>query len=162
MTATPAPEPLFATLRSAWDRWDPPPPDLAETILVALAMEDLDAQYELLTLVNRHDHLAGTRTGAGDAGRVLIEFRSASLAVLVRVSSEGGAQRIDGWVTPATGGTVTVVQGEASTTATLDAHGRFDVPSSGRGLTRLVVSPTSDADAPESAVAEFRTTLFEI
>lgn len=166
MTDTTAPDPLLATLRAAWGQWDPPPADLAETILVAIAMEDFDTDYELLSLVNRHDHLAGTRTGASDAGRVLIEFRSATLSVLVRVSAEGARhQRLDGWVTPAGGGSVTVVQGDTATTTPLDAHGRFEVPVTGRGLTRLVVQPDPGPDTtphPDADSPEFRTTLFEI
>lgn len=167
MNATPTPpgtptddrDPLFATLRAAWQEWDPPPPDLVDTILVAIALDDLDADYELLTLVNRHDHLAGTRH-APDADRVLIEFRSAALTVLVRVSHEtGGAQRLDGWVTPATGGSVTVVQGGHSAMAVIDSFGRFEVPGARPGLTRLLIAPHTD---PAPTPREFRTTLFEI
>lgn len=152
-------DPLFDTIRAAWQEWDPPPPDLVETILVAIALDDIDADYELLTLVNRHDHLAGTRH-TPDADRVLIEFRSAAITVLVRVSHEpGGEQRLDGWVTPASGGSVTVVQGDHSATAVIDSHGRFDVPGAKPGLTRLVIAPRAE---PAPVPGEFRTTLFEI
>lgn len=152
-------DPLLTAIHDGWARWDPPPQDLADTILVGLAMADLDADYELLTLVNRHDHLAGTRSASTDANRVLIEFRSGDLTVLVRVSQDhpSGVHRLDGWVTPASGGEVTVVQGDRATTVPLDENGRFAVPTAGPGLAQLIVRPVSDA-----ADGELRTTLFEI
>ncbi len=158
-TPPPPRDSLLEVIRAAWTRWDPPPDDLADTVLVGLAMADFDADYELLTLVSRHDHLSGTRSAPTDANRVLIEFRSSDLTVLVRVSQEDpdGVHRLDGWVTPATGGDVTVVQGEQSTTVELDANGRFAVPATGPGLTQLIVRPVADAVA-----TDFRTTLFEI
>ena len=159
MTDQNARDPLLSAIHDAWTRWDPPPPDLADTILIGLARADLDADYELLTLVNRHDHLAGTRSAPTDAHRVLIEFRSGELTVLVRVSQDAasGAHRLDGWVTPASGGEVTVVQGERATTVALDENGRFAVPTAGPGLAQLIVRPVTDA-----ADGELRTTLFEI
>ena len=153
-------DPLLDAVREAWCTWDPVPDDLADTVLVALAMEDLDAEYELLTLVTRHDHLAGTRSDTADE-RVLIEFRSKDLSVLVRVSREqAGSHRIDGWVTPASGGVVSILQDNEATTIPLDSNGRFDVPAVRQGLTRLIVAPGSIANAPSEG--EFRTTLFEI
>ena len=161
-------DPLFHAIRQAWTAWDPPPADLADTILIALATDDLDAQYELLTLVQRHDRLAGARgpgpddttaTARTETDRVLIEFRSGELSVLVRVShGEGGSHRLDGWVTPAASGRVTVIQGDSTATAAIDPTGRFDLPVTRHGLTRLIVQPV----APETTPVEFRTTLFEI
>lgn len=153
-------DPLLDAVREAWSTWDPAPDDLADTVLIAIAMDDLDAEYELLTLVNRHDQFAGTRSELTDE-RVLIEFRSKDLSVLVRVSRENtGLHRIDGWVTPASGGTVRILQDDDSTTIPLDSNGRFDVPTVKQGLTRLIVQPESIADAPSEG--EFRTTMFEI
>ncbi len=150
-------DPLVDVLREAWERWDPPPGDLADTVLVALALDDLEADYELLTLVVRHDQLAGTR-GDGDSDRVLLEFRSAKLSVLVRVGQETTrARRLDGWVTPATGGTVTIVQGEHTAMAVIETNGRFEFPTVGLGLTRLIIAPLA-----EHPLDQFRTTLFEI
>ncbi|MFP5415422.1 MAG: hypothetical protein ACLGHZ_00845 [Actinomycetes bacterium] len=153
-------DPLLDAVRDAWTAWDPAPADLVDTVLIALAMDDLDTEYELLTLVSRHDHLAGTRSDSTDE-RVLIEFRSKDLSVLVRLSRDpSGAHRIDGWVTPASGGTVSILQEEDLTTIPLDPNGRFDVPMVKQGLTRLVVQPESIAQTPFDG--EFRTTLFEI
>lgn len=163
-------EPLLDAVHHAWTRWDSPPDGLIETVLVALAMDDLEAEYELLTLVSREGTLAGTRSDVtGD--RVLIEFRSEAVTVLLRVSHErGGAHRLDGWVTPASGGAVTLTQGELSQSATIDVNGRFDLTSRTGGLARLIVQPTPDHDDPEhddpqhdpDRADEFRTTLFEI
>lgn len=150
-------DPLFDVLREAWERWDPPPGDLADAVLVALAVDDLEGEYELLTLVARHDQLVGAR-GDGDSDRVLLEFRSAKLSVLVRVGHEAArTHRLDGWVTPATGGTVTIVQGEHTAMALIEANGRFEFPEIEPGLTRLVIAPLA-----EHPLDQFRTTLFEI
>ena len=40
---------------------DPAPGDLAEGVLARLAVDDLETEYELLTLVERVDLTAGTR-----------------------------------------------------------------------------------------------------
>lgn len=149
-------DPLLDTVRDAWQRWDPLPEDLVDTVLVGLALDDLDAQYELLTLVTRNTDLAGARAVADE--RVLIEFRADGLSVLVRVSHHGSGRRLDGWVTPATGGTVGITHGERTTTVPIDGNGRFDLPDARPGLVRLVVHP----ELSDRTVAEFRTTLFEI
>lgn len=152
-------DPLLDAVRAAWERWDPPPADLADTVLVAIAMDDIDADYEFLTLVQRDAHLAGTRHD-GVSDRILIELRSGTLTVLVRVSREPtGTRRLDGWVAPASGGLVTLVQDDRSVAAVIDANGRFDIPDARPGLTRLVVSPDA---GPEAPLGEFRTTVFEI
>ncbi|MFV0451144.1 MAG: hypothetical protein ACK5LS_02695 [Propioniciclava sp.] len=159
MTTAPGDDALLAAVRAGWERWDPPPADLSETILVALAMEEVDDDYALLTLVQRSHQLVGARNDRTD--RVLIEFRSGALTVLVRVTQDDpDGLRLDGWVTPAGGGTVTITQGDATRTATLDEQGRFTLPVATHGLSRLVVA-TTDA-ASEAPASEFRTTLFEI
>jgi len=62
-----------------WDAYDPMPADLVEQVLVAVATEDLDAEYELLHLVSRTSELAGAR-GTGDA--LTISFSGEAFSLL--------------------------------------------------------------------------------
>ena len=85
---------------------DPAPDDLADGVLARLAVEDLEREYELLTLVERVDLAAGTRsatdtTTEGDDSTVALEFAGTSYRVLVRISTVDGHRRLDGWVVPA-------------------------------------------------------------
>lgn len=149
---------LFDTLRSAWSRWDPPPADLVDTILVSIAMDEIDHEYEALTLIARDTQLVGAR-GDSASDRVLIEFRAGDLTVLIRVSAHPDGHRLDGWVSPSSGGSVTLMQGDTATTTEIDRQGRFEVTTTISGLCRLAVTPQLDGRPPQG---EFRTTLFEL
>lgn len=155
---TPPRDELFDTLRTAWSRWDPPPADLVDTILVAIAMDDIDHEYEALTLVGSDSQLAGAR-GESASHRVLIEFRAGELTVLVRVGADPDGHRLDGWVSPSTGGSVTLMQGDTATIAEIDVQGRFEMTTAISGLSRLAVTPRLDGRPSQG---EFRTTLFEL
>ena len=74
---------LLGELAAMWEQRDPMPAGLVERVLVALATEDLDTEYELLHLVSRTDELTGAR-GGGDA--LTISFSGESFALLLRVS----------------------------------------------------------------------------
>lgn len=136
------------------------PNGLADRVLVALAADDLDLEYELLTLVHRSNQLAGARTS--DDCKLVLEFTGPAVSVLVRVSPAATTgRRIDGWVTQsgsALGGkplTATLWQESGTLTCPVAAHGRFEFAAVPAGLTRLDVV----GERPEEA---FRTTLFEI
>jgi hypothetical protein len=154
-------DPLLEPLRRAWEATDPEPEGLVERLLIALATEDLDLEYELLTMVHRSAQLAGTRSNGDD--KLVLEFSAAGVTVMMRVSPVDSAhRRIDGWVSrnrDAKGDLVDLTASlwqEADTAESpVGTHGRFEFPSVPRGLTRL------DLVAPGSAMA-FRTTLFEI
>lgn len=101
---------LLARLRHLWETIDPAPDDLADRVLFALELEDLDTDFELLRLTERGDALAGTRAGAASASRVThITFASANVSVMLAVGPAGSApadgqldgRRIDGWIAPA-------------------------------------------------------------
>ena len=55
-------EDLLEAIASLYDSIDPAPDDLADGVLARLAVEDLEREYELLTLVERVDLAAGTRS----------------------------------------------------------------------------------------------------
>ena len=50
---TPTDEQLMEAIRDLWETADPPPPDLADGVLAALAAADLELEYELMTLIGR-------------------------------------------------------------------------------------------------------------
>lgn len=147
----------FDELAAMWERRDPMPPGLVDKVLVALATENLDAEYELLHLVERSRELAGTR-GAGEA--ITIAFSGGAFSLLLRVSAVTDALcRVDGWVTPPQAMTVKVSQQSRSVQAVVDALGRFEIPSLPTGLTRFFL--VSD-DAGDEAERSFATPTFEL
>ena len=154
-------DPLLVAIKRMYSELDPVPDGLTERVLVALAVDDLELEYELLTLVHRSQQLAGVR--GGDDQKLVMEFTGPGVTVLLRVSpADKGHRRIDGWVTRNTEGsagqselTASLWQEAGSHSAPVGAHGRFEFAAAPAGLSRLELT-SSDG---ESA---FRTTLFEI
>lgn len=166
---TPDRDPLLDRLAEAWTAHDPPPTGLVERVLHTVhtgleptgldELDGLDLELELLVLLERSEELAGTR--AGGAALTLQLAAGDDLQLLLRVTPIGADQcRVDGWLTPDTGFTVTAVQGRRHTEAVLAAPGRFEFPTLRRGATRLVV-----AAVPPAGTAEGRllgTTPFDL
>ena len=127
-------DPIFDDLRSMYEVLDPPPAHLTDAMIAAIAAEDLDAEYELLSLLSRSTELAGTRGVAP----LTIEFSYEDVTVLLRVvdGGEEGVRRLDGWITPAADGTVRVVRDGRELTADLTA-GRFEFAEAPAGLVRI-------------------------
>ena len=153
-------DPLLDAVRRMFEELDPVPEGLTERVLVALAVDDLELEYELLTMVHRSQQLAGVRSG--DDQKLVLEFTAPGLTVMLRVSPvDGDHRRIDGWVTrtsDAPGGgelTASLWQDAGTTTTAVGQHGRFEFASVPAGLSRLDLVSTGDDP-------EFRTTLFEI
>jgi hypothetical protein len=153
---------LYATL-------DPAPDDLADGVLARLAVEDLEYEYELLTLVERVDLAAGTRAAAdtttnGDDSTVALEFAGSSYRVLVRVSTVDGHRRLDGWVVPAVPMHIQVGPpgdglAHLRQSADADEDGRFEFSAPMTGEVRLWLVPQAD---PASAPPPFVTPPFLI
>jgi hypothetical protein len=101
----PTDEQLLDAIAVLYADLDPAPDDLADGVLARLAVEGLESEYEMLTLVERVDHAAGTRgadvIAPGDDATVALEFAGTSYRVLVRISTVDGRRRLDGWVVPA-------------------------------------------------------------
>ncbi|HMR49498.1 MAG TPA: hypothetical protein PKE40_04985 [Arachnia sp.] len=129
---------LLASIAELFDEIDPPPAELDEDVLVALALAGFDA--ELATLLPQPEPAL-----RGSAPVDSITFTSSTLQLMIQSSFDEEGLRIDGWIT---GGGVTVelhaggiVRAEVS-----DAHGRLvwrGVPS---GSLRFVLRPP-DPDA---------------
>ncbi|UFU01953.1 hypothetical protein LQF12_10545 [Ruania suaedae] len=115
-------------LRKMWERADPVPDGLVDSVIVAVASEDLDA--ELLSL--RPVELADVR---GESAQVL-EFVSDSLTLVVRLGQEAdGRRRVDGWAEGIR--EVALVHEEWSRTATVSPAGRFEFDRVPGGPVRL-------------------------
>lgn len=153
-------DPLLVAIKKMYSELDPPPAGLTERVLVALAVDDLDLEYELLTMVHRSQQLAGVRSG--DDQKLVMEFTAPGVTVMLRISPvDAGHRRIDGWVTRTADAkadapelTASLWQEHGTHTAPVGTHGRFEFASVPRGLTRLDLNADSDT--------AFRTTLFEI
>jgi len=132
-------EPIFTDLKAMYETLDPPPAHLTDAMIAAVATEDLDHEYELLSLLSRTTELVGTR-GPGDQGPgpLTIEFAYDDVTVLVRVSDgpAEGTRRIDGWITPAADGGVRIAHGDDEFTADLTG-GRFELDEIPTGLVRI-------------------------
>lgn len=149
-------DPLLDELADAWQTWDPMPADLPDRILTAVAMRDLDADFEVLTLLSRSDSLLGARSDPDD--RTLIEFQAHGFSVLVRiVESTPGRHRLDGWCTPASLVSVRYGQDGRETPARVVSASRFEADDVTPGLTHLVVEVSDDR-----GVRHFRSPHFEI
>jgi len=153
-------DPLLVAVKKMYLELDPVPVGLTERVLVALAVDDLELEYELLTMVHRSQQLAGVR--GGDDQKLVMEFTAAGVTVLLRISAvDAKHRRIDGWVTrtPDAKGelvelTASLWQEAGTATSPVGSHGRFEFASVPSGLTRLDLVSERDS--------AFRTTLFEI
>ncbi len=135
-------EPLLDSLADVWDTHDPVPDALVERVLVALAIEDLDVAYELLSLTSRRAELVGARAG-GEA--ITFTFDSDDVSMVLRVSSTGpDTCRVDGWITPLRALTVTASQGGRSVVANILDAGRFEFPELRSGATRFLLHPDAN------------------
>ena len=133
---------------------DPVPDDLADNVLARLAMEHLESEYELLTLTERVDHVAGTRgtdvIASGATGTVALEFSGTTCRLLVRLSTVGGERRLDGWVLPPVPVQVFLgphgvdAQTQVGQSAEADADGRFEFSVPVTGQVRLWLLPQAD------------------
>jgi hypothetical protein len=159
---------LLLAVARVYQELDPAPADIADGALARLAVEDLEVEFELFTLVQSVDTRVGTRQGSEEpetSATVALEFAGTAYRVLVRISDAGdGARRLDGWVVPALpmraflgpqGDTV----GHTRQSAYADREGRFEFPTPIRGEVRLWLLPqTSRGDS--DAVPPFVTPPF--
>ena len=149
-TGRPAGEPDDATLLTAiarvWQQADPPPVDLVDGVLAAIAAEDLE--FELLTLVETNGALAGVRHAAPeereDGGAWMLEYEGPDVRIYVRLTRIEDRTRLDGWVVPVRPLTVQLrTEGqEEPFESEVDEFGRFEFPSAQPGLSRLTFVDT--------------------
>ncbi len=152
------PENILVDLAQMWRRRDPMPDSLVAKALAAIGTANLDADYELLHLVERSHELAGTRSGVGDTRT--IAFSGGAFSLLLRVSElTDRSCRVDGWVSPPQAMTVKVTQQARSFQALVDTLGRFEISPLPTGLTRFWLLSEDAADESERS---FATPTFEL
>jgi hypothetical protein len=150
---------LLAAVAGLYADLDPAPGDLADGVLAKMAVQDLETEWELLTLVERVYTRAGTRAAAPGEGpetseTTALEFAGTRYRVLVRVgNADDGERRLDGWVVPALPMRVFLgPQGDALAhtrqSAYADRDGRFEFPGPMRGEVRLWLLPQAGGDEP--------------
>lgn len=169
-TPIPSDEQLLRAVRDLYDHVDPPPADLADGVLARIGVEDLELEYELLSLVDTSG-LAGAVRGPTDAGTdesVTLEFAGGSYRVLLRVDTVASRRRVDGWVVPAVPMRVSLVPDPdeggapvAGLDTTPDENGRFEFEHVERGRFRVWLHPEPAADG-ESTLHPFATLPFLI
>ncbi len=148
---------VLSDLAQLWDQRDPVPEDLVEKVLVTIATEDLDTEYEMLHLLERTRELSGARS-SGEA--LTIAFSGGSFSLLLRVSELGTKHcRVDGWVTPAQSMRVTVSQQDLTQEADVDPRGRFEIARMPTGLTRFFLRSSDPGGAGDGM---FATPTFEL
>jgi hypothetical protein len=140
---------LLRAVADLYAELDPAPADLADGVLANLAVQDLETEFELFTLVQPVDAAAGTRLGhqPETSASVALEFAGSAYRVLVRISgTDDDSRRLDGWVVPALPMRVFLgPQGDALAhtrqSAYVDRDGRFEFPAATRGEVRLWLLP---------------------
>ncbi len=148
---------LMEAVARLYAEYDPAPDDLADGVLARLAVEDLEDEWELLTLVERVDLTAGVRSAEdavteGDDATVALEFAGTSYRVLVRISTVDGHRRLDGWVVPAVPMKIFLgPPGDALArtrqSVESDEDGRFEFSAPHTGEARLWLLPQSEAQS---------------
>jgi hypothetical protein len=149
---------LLDALAGLYAALDPAPDDLVDGVLARLEVEGLEAEHELLTLIEHVDHAVGTRgpelAARGTDAATALEFAGASYRLLVRISTVDGRRRIDGWVVPPATLRVSLVYDdltEAQRTADSDLDGRFELSDLPAGRVRLWLWPLTDDSATGGA-----------
>jgi hypothetical protein len=157
---------LLRGVAAAYAALDPAPADLADGVLARLAVRDLEDEFELFTLVQRVDTLAGTRRDEDPetSQTVALEFAGSTYRVLVRISdTDDDGRRLDGWVVPALPMRVFLgpsgdALADSRQSAYADRSGRFEFPGAMSGEVRLWLLPQPGGEGP--AVPPFVTPPF--
>jgi hypothetical protein len=140
---------LLRSVADLYAELDPAPADLADGVLARLAVQDLETEFEMFTLVQAVDTSVGTRHDdpPETSTSVALEFAGSTYRVLVRISdTDDGGRRLDGWVVPALPMRAFLgPQGDALAhtrqSAYADREGRFEFPAPMRGEVRLWLLP---------------------
>ena len=139
---------ILDQLRDTYVLADPPPDELDERVLFAIALENLDVEVARL----QEDLLIGSGARGDDRTRT-ITFDCESLTIMITIVDNGNDHvRLDGWLAPAGRRRVELrVAGPSAEQArsrvvTTEDTGRFVFDEVGRGLVQLLVRPIEQSD----------------
>lgn len=145
-------------LADMFSRVDPVPPNLADQVLLAISMEDLDVEYQLLSLVEKTRELAGARQ-VSDA--LTVAFAAHGRSLMMRISPlADGRRRVDGWIGPASQVTVKVSRPSGAVECRTDETGRFELASVAAGPARVMIAEWPSEDGGDQT--PFSTPLFDL
>ncbi len=137
---------------------DPVPPTLADEVLLAISMEDLDVEYQLLSLVEKTRELSGARQ-VSDA--LTVAFAAHGRSLMMRISPlADGRRRVDGWIGPASQVTVKLSRPAGALECVTDETGRFELASIAAGPARVMIAEWPSQDGEENT--PFATPLFDL
>jgi hypothetical protein len=142
---------ILHRLAAIYTRSDPPPADLDQRVLFAIALDDVDVEVARLS----EDLLVGSGARGTERTRT-ITFDAESRTVMVTVvERQDGQVRLDGWLAPPAALEVELrILGSApdapasSRIVAADAAGRFVFDQIPHGLAQLLVHPADDSQAP--------------
>lgn len=141
-------EAILEQIRELYDVLDPPPPDLDERVLFAVALESLDVEVARL----REDLLEAAGARATERSRT-ITFDSASLTIMITIVRSGPDRvRLDGWLAPAARLRVELRSPVESHEVLADDTGRFVFDGVLPGLAQLVVHPVDGSELATTIV----------
>lgn len=144
-TPSPTDSDAFAAIRDLFTAFDPPPPGLADGALARIAAELSDLDFELLTLIEGAEALAGVRSAPGGDHVWTLEYRSESCQVRLRIAVGEAGRRIDGWVVTERPMRARIApadehSGVREQEIDLSEHGRFQFTDTGAGQARIWLS----------------------
>ena len=142
----------LAGVRRVLELVDPVPAGLVERSLLSMSLASLDAQLmDLLELDDLHADAgegALRHQGAGASATTArtVTFTSASLSMMITLTTHDGTVRVDGWVSPPRELDVVLLRtGAPAQAVTADAGGRLAFAQVARGLVAFVLQePGSD------------------
>ncbi|MFT4235181.1 MAG: hypothetical protein QM607_09310 [Microbacterium sp.] len=146
-------EELLAEMRSAYAAYDDLPAGLTNRLIAAIAVEDVDREFDLLTLVEGAAQAAVRSVG----GLTTLEFSDDGAQVLVQIGpDERGDCRVDGWTSSAVFAAKLLQDDGAEWSAIIDdGAAKFSFPKVPTALSRVRLVVEQDGGTREIATPWF-------
>ncbi|PFG36395.1 hypothetical protein ATL41_1114 [Flavimobilis soli] len=138
---------ILGRLRSALEASDPVPADLVERSLFAMTLAALDAEVMSLQELASREGAMRSDGGSAVAART-VTFTASALSMMITLSSDDGAVRVDGWISPPRELEVELRRaGSEPRTVVADEGGRFAFPRVDKGLVGFVLHDVGSGSA---------------
>jgi len=130
---------VLRRVRGVLEEVDPVPVGLVERSLFAMTLAALDAEVMSLQELGSFEGALRSEGGSAVAART-VTFTASALSMMITLSLDDGAVRVDGWVSPPRELAVELRRaGSEPRTAVADDGGRFAFPRVERGLVGFVL-----------------------